>query len=199
MFNFIWRQKYLQSKQDEVTIFFLRGRVKVLSQTPTWPPTRCVQSWKHYCTFFYHQFFKFIFNWRITALQCCVGFCHMTTWISHQYTYVPSFLNLPPNCPHSIPPGCQRALCWAPCVIQQLPTSYLFHIWCACMNAKSLQLCQTLCEPMDCSPPGSSVHVILQARTLEWVAMPSSRGSSRPRNRTCLSYVPCIGRWVLYH
>ena len=41
-----------------------------------------------------------------------------------------------------------------------------------------LHLCLTLCDPMDCSPPGSSVHGILQARILEWVAMPSSRGSS---------------------
>ena len=40
----------------------------------------------------------------------------------------------------------------------------------------------TLCNPMDCSPPGSSVHGILQARILEWVAMPSSRGSSQPRD-----------------
>ena len=39
----------------------------------------------------------------------------------------------------------------------------------------------TLCEPMDCGPPSSSVHGILQARILEWVAMPFSRGSSRPR------------------
>ena len=49
------------------------------------------------------------------------------------------------------------------------------------------QSCPILCDPMDCSPPGSSVHGILQARTLEWVAMPSSRGSSRPRDRTCVS------------
>ena len=48
--------------------------------------------------------------------------------------------------------------------------------------AKLLQLCSTLCDPMDCSPPGSSVHGILQARMLEWVAMPSSRGSSQPRD-----------------
>ena len=47
---------------------------------------------------------------------------------------------------------------------------------CAC--AKLLQSCLILCDPMDCSPPGSSVHGILQARILEWVAMPSSRGSS---------------------
>ena len=47
--------------------------------------------------------------------------------------------------------------------------------------AKSLQSCLTPCDLMDGSPPGSSVHGILQARTLEWVAMPSSRGSSHPR------------------
>ena len=52
------------------------------------------------------------------------------------------------------------------------------------MSAKSLQWCQTLCDPVDCSLPGFSVHRILQARILEWVAMPSSRGSSQPRDRT---------------
>ena len=47
--------------------------------------------------------------------------------------------------------------------------------------AKLLQWCPTLCDPMDCSPPDSSVHGILQARILKWVAMPSSRGSSQAR------------------
>ena len=51
------------------------------------------------------------------------------------------------------------------------------------------QLCPTLCDPMDCSPPGSSVHGILQARALEWVAMPFSRESSQPRDWT---WVSCI-------
>ena len=49
------------------------------------------------------------------------------------------------------------------------------------------QLCLTLCDPMDCSPPGSSVHGIFQERILEWVAMPSSRGSSQPRDRAQVS------------
>ena len=44
------------------------------------------------------------------------------------------------------------------------------------------QSCSTLCDPLDCSSPGSSVHGILQTRRLEWVTMPSSRGSSRPRD-----------------
>ena len=56
-----------------------------------------------------------------------------------------------------------------------------------------------LCDPMDCSPLGSSVHGILQVSVLEWVAMPSSRGSSQPRNQTHMFYVSYIGRWVLYH
>ena len=54
-------------------------------------------------------------------------------------------------------------------------------------------------DPMDCSPPGSSLHGILQARTLEWVAMPSTRRSSQPRNRNHVFYVSCIFRWILYH
>ena len=46
-------------------------------------------------------------------------------------------------------------------------------------------------DPMDCSPPGSSVHGILQARTLEWVAISFSRGSSWPRDQTCISWFSC--------
>ena len=48
---------------------------------------------------------------------------------------------------------------------------------CMCVCDQSLQLCLTLCDSMHYSPPGSSVHRISQARILEWVAMPSSRGS----------------------
>ena len=51
------------------------------------------------------------------------------------------------------------------------------------------QSCPTLCNPMDCSPPGSSVHGILQARILEWVAVPFSRGSLQPRNWTQVSLI----------
>ena len=55
---------------------------------------------------------------------------------------------------------------------------------CISLCAKSVQWCPTVCGPMDGSPLGSSVHGILQARLLEWVAMPSSRGSSWPRDQT---------------
>ena len=68
------------------------------------------------------------------------------------------------------------------------------NMWYNCVHAKSIQSCLTLCNPMDWSPPGSSVYGILQARILEWVAMPSSRGSSWPRDRNWVSSVSCIGR-----
>ena len=68
-----------------------------------------------------------------------------------------------------------------------------------CVCAKSLQSCLTLGDSMDCIPPGSSVHGILRARILERVAISSSRRSSRPRDRTLVSHVFCVGRWVLYH
>ena len=67
----------------------------------------------------------------------------------------------------------------------------ILHGMCLCA-----QLHLTLCNPMDCSPPGSSVHGISQARILEWVAIPLSWGPSRPRVRT---HISCIGRWILYH
>ena len=55
-----------------------------------------------------------------------------------------------------------------------------------------LQLCPTLADPMDCSPPGSSVHRTLQARVLEWVAVPFSRGFFRPRDRTHVSALQVV-------
>ena len=59
----------------------------------------------------------------------------------------------------------------------------------ACMHAKLLQLCLILCNPMDCSPPAPPSMGVLQARILEWVARPSSRGPSPPRDQT---WTPCI-------
>ena len=67
------------------------------------------------------------------------------------------------------------------------------------VSVKSLQTSLTLCNSMDCSPPSFSVHGILKTRILEWVAMPSSRGSARPKDRIHISHVSCIGRQVLYH
>ena len=80
---------------------------------------------------------------------------------------------------------------------------WLFRVFyislCVCVCVLVAQLCLTLCDPMDCSPPGSSVHGILQARILEWIAISFSRGSSQLRDQTQVS---CIGSrfftiWVI--
>ena len=69
-----------------------------------------------------------------------------------------------------------------------------------CVHAKQLHLCPTLCSLMDCMPPGSSVHGILQVKILEWVAMSFFRGSSQPRGLNlgllCLLHWPA-GSWPL--
>ena len=71
-------------------------------------------------------------------------------------------------------------------------TGYSIYRWASFTKAVCVvlvtQLCPTLCNPMDCSPPGSSVHGILQVRTLEWVAIPFSRVFSRLRERIRVSY-----------
>ena len=69
-------------------------------------------------------------------------------------------------------------------------------ITCYCCCCLVAELCPTLCDPVACSLPGSSVHGISQAGILEWVAVPFFMGSSWPRSWTS---VPCIGRRILYH
>ena len=61
------------------------------------------------------------------------------------------------------------------------PLVFNFNV---CMHTKLLQSCLTLCNSMDCSPSGSSVHGYSPCKTLEWIAMPSSRRSSQPRGQT---------------
>ena len=89
-------------------------------------------------------------------------------------------------------------LCWKPRFLREvvfqaidLSLAQIKLLFQLCVRSVP-QLCLTLWDPMDCSPPGSSVHGILQARTLEWVAMPFSRGSSQPRDQT---HVSCIS-WI---
>ena len=77
------------------------------------------------------------------------------------------------------------------CIIMQAyQMKAVCFLWCMC--AKSRLSCPTLCDPMDCSLPCSSVHGILQARILERVAMPSSERPPRPRDQTCASCSSCI-------
>ena len=67
---------------------------------------------------------------------------------------------------------------------------------CVCVRVRVCvlvtQLCPTLCNLLDCNAPSFSVHGILQARILEWVVMPFSRGTFQPRDQTCISYVSCV-------
>ena len=67
------------------------------------------------------------------------------------------------------------------------------HIYICSYLLLVTQSCLTPCDPMDCSPPGSTVHGILQARILEWVAKPSTRASFQPRNWTVIS---CVGGYI---
>ena len=75
-------------------------------------------------------------------------------------------------------------------------------LWCVCVwvcaRARA-QSCLRLCNCMECTPPGSSVYGISQARILERVAISFSRGSSWLRDRIHISCIACIGRWILYH
>jgi len=80
----------------------------------------------------------------------------------------------------------------------QFPVDPVTFYWeCACMLSHSV-----VSDPLDCNPPGSSVHGIFQARILEWFAISFHRGSSQPRDRTRVSCVSCIAggfltRWAI--
>ena len=99
-------------------------------------------------------------------------------------------------------------LCWIKVVRMSIFVLFLiiektlstFHVeysfsceFVTCVHAKWLQFCLTLCNFMNYSPPGSSIHGIFQSRIVEWVAMPSSRRSSQCRDGTCIPYISCIG------
>ena len=95
----------------------------------------------------------------------------------------PHFLPRGASCDPPPPLGARALLCHPPCS--------------ACTPSHFSRVRPR--DPVDRSLPGSSVHGVLWARILEWVAVPSSRASSPPRDHTRLSYVSCSGRWVLYH
>ena len=77
-----------------------------------------------------------------------------------------------------------RILEWAPCLFPTQGSSQS-----KIKQSEVVQSCPTLCDPMDCTLPGSSIHRVLQARILDYVAISLSRGSSRPRDRTCVSRI----------
>ena len=93
--------------------------------------------------------------------------------------------------------------------VQRVESTKVFMVFsscvCVCVHAHvCAQACtwsvvSHLCDAMDCSLPGFSVHGIFQARILKWVAISSSRESSWPRDPTLVSYISCIGSQILYH
>ena len=109
----------------------------------------------------------------------------------HQYNPVSA------TCPHLL----SELLPWSP-IWASWPCPWPIHLFSTqpvlgallCSVTQSLQI---LCDPMDCSTPGSSLHGILQAGILEWVDISYFRGFSLPRDRTWVSWVSCIGRWIL--
>ena len=105
--------------------------------------------------------------------------------MNHLYVYIyPFFFGFSSHLSH------HRALIRVPWAIWWILVSYLFY------EVKLVsQSGPSLCDPMGCRLPGSSVPGILQARILGCAAVPFSRGSSRPRDRTLVS---CIVRWILY-
>ena len=102
----------------------------------------------------------------------------------------------------SLCPGQNHLRIWTlhtePLLLPSHPSEQYDNLFPSGMHAKLFQSYPTVCDPMGCSLPGSSIHGIPQARILEWVAMPSSKGSSWPRDRTHVFWVSCIGRWVFW-
>ena len=103
--------------------------------------------------------------------------CHHTYFLKLFFSYCSS---KPKETPFWLPRHFVISL--HPCAHRQSPCPLLLLLF-------SCQVMSDSCDPMDCSPPGSSVHGISQARILEWVAISFSRGSSRPRDWTCVSYI----------
>ena len=111
-----------------------------------------------------------------------------TTGCVHIHIYNNEFSNLYKN------KTCQYLMKIIGNIILLIKVSYKVKITWTCFQSSCYcclvaQLCSTLCDPMDCSPQGSSVHGIPQARILEWVAISFSEGSSRPRDQTLVSCI----------
>ena len=89
-------------------------------------------------------------------------------------------------------PLCQNAFLWINFILYLTENALwdLFRWWALYVTLSEVaQLCPTLCDPMDCSLPGSSLHGIFQAIVLEWIAISFSRGSSQSRDRTRVSRI----------
>ena len=112
--------------EDEKVLVQCQTQPLTTPKAKKWP---CVPTWRLRVNSSIGRalFLSFLFNWRIVALQNCVGFCQTSTWISHRYIYVPSLLNLPPNTdPFPLLLGCHRALFELPESHSKFPLAICF-------------------------------------------------------------------------
>ena len=108
------------------------------------------QGWSKSWFLFRLFFFQLVLNWGIIASQCCAGFCH-TMRVCHKDTSIPSVLSLPPTPPHPTLLGRHLSLSWAPCTVQQFPSSCLFsHVLYLCQYY-SFNLPYRFLRPAGCS------------------------------------------------
>ena len=132
-------------------------------------------------------------KWTASSHSLKASYCH-------RYLYISFWLH--GTIPHWLPSDCEVQL---PDCLHGKQTTYPngLQSWYSHLASEAGSIlplasmqhaCQILCDPMDHRRPGSSVHWILQARILEWLAMLSSRVSSWPRDWTCISYIVCISR-----
>ena len=152
-------------------------------------------------TGWFHQR-KFIFSqlWRPGVQDQGANRCSFSWGLSAWFTdgHLPSLSSCRLSSAH-VRPGVSFSSDKKTSPIRLGPPCVCVSVWLGvCVSIKSLSRVQ-LYDPMGYSLPGSSVHGILQARILKWVAIPLSRGSSQPRDQTHVSYVSCTGRWILYH
>ena len=137
----------------------------------------------------------------LLALQIFTPSLHdlRTPVLGHVPIYVISISDILPIILHDNFLSLKKKLVWGPSEADSgTKKCSLVGVWFCMCCVKLLQLFLILCNATDCSLPGSSVRGILQARTLEWVAISSSRGSSRPRDQTHISCSSCIVRRLLY-
>ena len=108
------------------------------------------------CNSLHLSYLCFFFNWKIIALQCCIGFCHTSAGISHKYTYVPSPLNLPPTSHHILPfpLHCHKRTGYELCghtanphwLSSSRPGIFMFVLVSQCVSSPPPLLCPQVCS-----------------------------------------------------